>query len=98
MKQHVIQLAENAPAATYTATGATVVFWGLHISDVAVLLSAFASIAGVALQFYLALHRLRRLEKAQDASRVVVNALAESGRVTAAKVENQETSSGISST
>lgn len=98
MKEHLLKVAENAPGATYTATGATVLFWGLHVSDVAVLLSAIASIAGVVLQFYLALHRLRRLERDQDASRRVVSALAESGRATAAKVEKQETNSGNSGT
>lgn len=67
---HIIQVADNAPTMTYAATGATVLFWGLHVSDIAVLISALASILGVTLQFYLAMHRIRRLERASQASLV----------------------------
>lgn len=54
---------DNSPALTYTAGASTVVFWGLHLSDIAVILSALATIFGVALQFYVAMHRIRVLER-----------------------------------
>lgn len=81
IQQHVQQAAENSPSITYTATGATVLFWGLHAGDIAVLLSALASILGVCLQFYLALSRIRRVEQGQESNAIVTHALAESHRV-----------------
>lgn len=79
-------LVENANAVTYTGGAASVLFWGLHLSDIAVLLSAFASVCGVALQFYVAIHRIRRLEKGLDANNKVTGAISRSTRVVAAKV------------
>lgn len=51
-----------SPTGTLTATAAAFTFWGLHVSDIAVMLSALASICGVGLQFYVTLRRLRQLE------------------------------------
>ena len=47
---------------TLGGTGSALVCWGLHISDVAVIFSALAAVAGVLLQFYVAMRRLRILE------------------------------------
>lgn len=66
MHGHNIIPVGQASAITYTATSATVLFWGLHISDIAVMISAFASICGVGLQFYVVVHRIRRLERGHD--------------------------------
>lgn len=74
-------MSNSAPAVTYGGASAAVMFWGLHLSDIAVIMSAFASVCGVGLQFYVALHRIRRLEKASDANVVVTTAVAESVRV-----------------
>lgn len=82
LHEHTIgAISNNAPAVTYSGAGAAVLFWGLHLSDIAVILSAFASICGVGLQFYVALHRIRRLEKAADANVKVTTAMAETVRV-----------------
>lgn len=74
------QAAQQAGTVTYAATGATVILWGLHATDIAVLASAFASILGVALQFYLAIRRIRRLEQRQVEHIDVTAALAASHR------------------
>lgn len=63
----VMRAAESfGPAPALLATTSALTFWGLHISDIAVMLSALASICGVALQFYVTLRRLRKLEKASS--------------------------------
>lgn len=64
---HINTALNNAPTVTYTAAATTFTLWGLHISDIAVILSALATMCGVALQFYVALHRIRMLERAQVA-------------------------------
>ncbi len=80
--EHTVNHAmSNAPAITYGGASAAVMFWGLHISDIAVILSAFASVCGVFLQGYVAIHRIRRLERTADATKKVTTALAEGVRV-----------------
>lgn len=69
IQHHIIRVADGGPAVTYAATGATVLFWGLHVSDIAVMVSALASLLGVSLQFYLAMHRIGRLERAERISK-----------------------------
>jgi hypothetical protein len=59
----IVRVADQGPAVTYTATATTVLFWGLHVSDIAVMISALASLLGVSLQFYIALRRISRLER-----------------------------------
>lgn len=59
MNQHLAKVAENAQAFTYTSAGGTLVFWGLHISDIAAIISTMCAIAGVSLQFYMAFRRRR---------------------------------------
>ena len=51
------------PAVTYTTATATVLFWGLHISDIAVILSAFATLCSVGLQFFVVISKLNNLEQ-----------------------------------
>ena len=82
---------------TYSSTGATVLFWGLHATDIAVIMSAFASICGVLLQFYIVMHRVNRLEKSaiiveNRAAREVIAAaaIAESSRAVAKKAVDTE--------
>jgi hypothetical protein len=85
---HVLKgLVENAPAVTYGSAAATVTLWGLHISDIAALLAAFASVMGVALQFYVAMHRIRRLEQGLDANNIVTEAQSKAVRALDNKIE-----------
>jgi hypothetical protein len=64
MNTHFIRGLESmSPATTLATTAAAFTFWGLHVSDIAVMLSAFASVCGVGLQFYVTIRRLRQLEK-----------------------------------
>lgn len=39
-----------APVGTYTAAASSIAAWGLHVSDIAVILSSLAAVAGVSLQ------------------------------------------------
>lgn len=87
IQQHIIKAAENSPVVTYTGAGVTVLFWGLHLSDVCMILSTLATLCGVALQVVLALHRIRRIERQQDATKLVVGAVARSTAGVAARVE-----------
>jgi len=91
LQEHVIQpIINNAPGITLAAGTTTFVFWGLHVADIAVLLSAAASVCGVGLQFYVALHRIRRLERQADANVIVTNAMAEQARAMDTKVETKK--------
>lgn len=90
IEHHLSRAAENSPAITYASAGATAVFWGLHVSDICMILSTLATLCGVGLQIFLALHRIRRLEQQQRATNLVVGAVTDSQRVVAAKVETLE--------
>lgn len=81
IQHHLERFADNSPAATVTAGAATAVFWGLHVSDICMILSTFATVCGLALQFYLATTRIRRLEHRQDQHIKVTGAVAEAVRV-----------------
>lgn len=87
---HILRGAlDNAPGITYGSAAATVTLWGLHISDIAALIAAFASLAGVALQCYVAIHRIRRLEKGLTANNIVTAAQAEQARALDSKLETK---------
>ena len=45
---------EHAATVTYTGAGATAVLWGLHISDVCMIVSATAAVVGVTMQIWVA--------------------------------------------
>jgi len=76
---------ENAPAITYTGGGSALVLWGLHLSDIAVLISMFATLAGVFLQVYVTMHKMRMLERSQKESERLALIAAGQGIVQAAK-------------
>jgi hypothetical protein len=61
---NIVRVADPGPTVTYAATATTVLFWGLHVSDIAVMISALASLLGVSLQFYIAIRRINRVERA----------------------------------
>lgn len=97
MNAHTFKtITDNAPVVTYGGTAASVVFWGLQVNEICAIISTVIAILGLGLQFYLAMHRIRRLEHAQGATVAVVSAIAGSQREVASKVENLEkgTSSG----
>lgn len=72
----------HTPAAfTVGAGGVTVAFWGLHVSDICMILSTGCTAAGLLLQFWLAMGRISRLERKQDAHVQVTAAVAEAVRV-----------------
>lgn len=68
----------GAAYVTYGSTASTVLFWGLHLSDIAVFLSAMASFCGVLLQFYVAFSRLRKLELDSEQKDKVISVLTRS--------------------
>ena len=53
------QLNTNAHYATYAATAVSVTGWGLHLSDVAVIVSSFAATCGAVIQVLSYLERRR---------------------------------------
>lgn len=86
---------DNGLPVTLAGSASATVFWGLHISDIAVIISAFAAVAGVALQFYVAMRRIHLLEaemnKAKDETTKVKQTAAVAGVVaTAAAVSNRQ--------
>lgn len=96
-------LNDGLPVTIGSSVSATV-FWGLHISDLAVIVSALAAVMGVALQFYVAMRRIHLLEaeivkaKVQSsknaataaAAGIVASAAAVAGRTVAKKVSDLE--------
>jgi hypothetical protein len=94
VQHHILQAADNGPALTYSATGAAVLFWGLHVSDIAVMVSALASLLGVSLQFYLAMHRIGRLERASRVSKDRADVAETDAHVLAHRVDEKEKERG----
>lgn len=87
----VVQAAQdNAPAITYTGGGSALMFWGLHISDVGVIISAVATLTGVFLQLYVTMHKMRMLERDQKESERL--ALIAAGRGIAADLKSADNS------
>lgn len=78
---------DNAAAVTLGGAGSAVMFWGLHISDIAVIVSAFAAVLGVVLQFYVAMRRLHILERDVQAAKIVATAGAAATRAVTAQVK-----------
>lgn len=88
MQPHILRAAENSPAITLGAGATTAVFWGLHVSEICMILSTLATVCGLGLQVFLAFHRIRRLEKGSAASIKVISALTQTNRDIATKVDN----------
>lgn len=80
-------------AVTYSSTASTVLFWGLHLSDIAVFMSAMASFFGVLLQFYVAFSRLRKLEQDSEQKDKVIGVLTRSQ--TASKIKSKDNAERI---
>lgn len=59
MQQHIAKVLESGPTVTYTGAGSTLVFWGLHISDIAAIISTLCAVIGVGLQIYVVFRRNR---------------------------------------
>jgi hypothetical protein len=51
---------------TYASGAATAVFWGLKVSDICMIMSTLATFLGLALQVFLAMRRIHRLEHRQE--------------------------------
>jgi hypothetical protein len=59
--QHVAeQLTNHAQLVTYAGTGATLVFWGLHVNEICAIVSTVVAVIGLGLQLYSAWQRRRR--------------------------------------
>lgn len=86
-------LQDNAPAITYTGGTSALVFYGLHISDIGIIVSMFATLAGVFLQVYVTMHKMRMLERDQKESERL--ALIAAGRGIAADLKSAENSARI---
>ena len=72
----------HTPAAfTAGAGGVTVVFWGLHVADICMILSTLCTAGGLALQIWLAMGRIRKLEERQSQHIAVTEAVAQAVRV-----------------
>lgn len=85
----LVKLAENAPGVTYGGATASIALWGLHISEICVIVSTLVSVLGLALQIWLATYRIRRLERGHSHTEAV-KAIAKSHRALDAKVETIE--------
>lgn len=93
---HLSRFSETSQPAVYTASAGTVtaVFWGLHVSDICMILSTLATLCGLALQFYLAMGRIRRLERRQETHIEVTKAVAGAVRVVDKKQKEQANGHG----
>lgn len=95
--QKIVAHASDGLPVTLGGSGSALVCWGLHVSDIAVIVSALAAVIGVILQFYVAMRRLKILEgevqrtsqKAEGAALVSI-AGAEATRNVAARVGDIE--------
>lgn len=85
IQHYVARASDSAPAVTFTSGASTVLFWGLHLGDLAVIVSMLATVAGLALQFYVAFRRISSLERGQAVSLVATAAVATAARAQAVK-------------
>lgn len=81
----------SAAAVTYGSTASTVLFWGLHLSDIAVFMSATASVCGVLLQFYVTFSRIRKLEQDSEQKDRVIDVITRSQIASKIKSKINET-------
>ena len=79
IQAHVEKALQGAPILTYGGTGSAAILWGLHITEIGVILSVLASFLGVGIQLYVAIRntradkraaRLLQLETAEIAARL----------------------------
>lgn len=57
---------EHASAVTYVSASATLTFWGLHLSDFAIIVSACATVVGVGCQIWVAVTKVRLMRRAAN--------------------------------
>lgn len=67
------EITQNANYVTYTAATGAVTFWGLHISDLAVMVSSLAAVCGAATQVLAYLDRRRARRRGVKAAETYQN-------------------------
>lgn len=81
------RILDNAHILTYSAGGAGILVFGLHLNEWAAIVSILGVICGVAVQLYAAQRKLRWLERQQVVSTAVMGAMAAGNRATAQKAD-----------
>lgn len=56
---------EHASVITYSGAAATTVFWGLHLSDICMIVSASAAVGGFALQLWVARIKVELMQRSE---------------------------------
>jgi hypothetical protein len=56
-------IADHASAVTYASAGVTLTLWGLRLSDIAVIVSACATVGGFLLQLWVARHKVALMKR-----------------------------------
>lgn len=57
------KLTDQAHLLTYGGSAGSIVIWGLHISEIAAIVSAFVAVCGLAIQVFIALAKLRYMKR-----------------------------------
>lgn len=55
----------KAPIVTFSSTASTFVIWGLHLSDLAAIVSACVALCGLGVQFWVARNKVRLMQSGQ---------------------------------
>lgn len=63
---HFPRVTEPPTLMTLGGTASSFAFWGLHLSDIGVIVSSLASVCGVGLQFYVAMSRAKAAKRQQE--------------------------------
>lgn len=87
------RLADTAPAITVGSSAATVAFWGLQVNEICAIISTVIALIGLLLQVFLAVRRIKKLERQQNATQLAVGAVAHSTQGVAKRVDVIEKSS-----
>ena len=79
---------QSAPVLTFGGAGSSFFFWGLHISEVGVIVSSLAAVCGVLLQTYVVIRsvrneKLRQIEIAAETVRAAASLAKETARLAA---------------
>ena len=57
------QHADKVPVVTFGSAGASIVIWGLHLSDYAAIVSACVALAGLGLQIWVARTKVELMKR-----------------------------------
>ena len=88
IQAHVDAALDHAPILTFGSASTTFLFWGLHVSEIGIIVSSLAAVCGVILQTYMVMRsvrneKMRQIEVAAETVRAAAALAKETARLAA---------------